>query len=227
MMMSILALMSTRSRAYLSLALAAVTFLLSSSLLHPWTALVLTWIVVVLFWVFLVILMMNHIPAEETAERARYREPRSGFMLFVTVVVTIASLGAMAYMVANLQAKPAIDRTFHIVGSVIAVFSSWLLLHTRFGLYYASMYYNEAGAIPPQPYAKGLEFQGEQGPSEGPFTFWDFMYVSFTIATTAAVSDVNVTSHTMRKIILFHSLVSFLFYTVILGLVINGVSNLL
>jgi len=226
-MISTLALMPARSRMYLSLAVAALTFLLGSRLVHPWSALVLTWIVAAVSWVSLVVVMMNQVPASETAERSQLHDPRSGLMLLVTVVVSVVSLGALAYMVANLQGRPAIDQTLHTVVSVIAVFTSWVFLHTRFGLYYAHVYYNKAGAIPPQPYAKGLEFQGEQGPSEGPFTFWDFMYVSFTVAMTAAVSDVNVTSHTMRRLILFHALVSFLFYTVILGLVLNGVSNLL
>src|SRR5262245_34953330 len=226
-MISTFALMSARSRTSLSLALAVLTFLMSSSILDLRSALVLTWIVGVLSWVSLVVMMMNHVPAEETAERAQRTAPRSGVMLFVTVVVTLASLGALAYMVANREGMPKVDATLHTVVSVIAVFASWLYLHTRFGLYYACVYYSDDGAIPPQPYIKGLAFQGEQGPSEGPFTFWDFMYVSFTIAMTSSVPDVNVTSHIMRRVILFHSIVSFLFYTVILGLVLNGISNLL
>ena len=226
-MLSTVALMGARSRRYASLGLAAVTFLLGSYLLNPWSALVLTWIVAVLTWLALVILMMNQVPATQTAERAQRHEPHSGLMLFATVVVTLASLGILAYMVANLQGKPKIDTTLHTIVSVIAVFCSWLLLHTTFGLCYAYAYYDDAGAIPSRPYARGLEFQGEQGPSEGPLTYWDFMYVSFTVAMTASVSDVNVTSLTMRKLVLFHAIVSFLFYTVILGLVLSGVANLL
>src|SRR5215467_10125892 len=100
-MIETLALLPARSRAFLSLALAAVTFLISSYLVHPWSALVLAWIVAAVSWVSLVILMMDHVPAAVTAEWARHRELRSGVTLLVTVVVSLASLGALAYMVVD------------------------------------------------------------------------------------------------------------------------------
>ena len=53
------------------------------------------------------------------------------------------------------------------------------------------------------------------------------MYFSFTVATTAATSDVNVTTSLMRRLVLLHAIVSFFFYTVILGLALNAVSNLI
>jgi len=48
-----------------------------------------------------------------------------------------------------------------------------------------------------------------------------------TRSVSAAVSDVGVTTLSMRKLVLIHAIVSFFFYTVILGLVLNGISNLI
>ena len=52
----------------------------------------------------------------------------------------------------------------------------------------------------------------------GPF---DFAYFAFTIATSFAVSDVDVTDRAIRRAVLGHQILSFLYNTSILALVIN------
>ncbi len=49
------------------------------------------------------------------------------------------------------------------------------------------------------------------------------MYISFTVGLTCAISDVDVTSATQRRGVLVHSLISFFFYTTILGVVLNAI----
>jgi len=49
----------------------------------------------------------------------------------------------------------------------------------------------------------------------------DFVYFSFVIGTTAQVSDVQVLTSRLRRLILVHSVVSFFFNTVLLALAIN------
>ena len=55
--------------------------------------------------------------------------------------------------------------------------------------------------------------------------YWDFMYYSFTIAMCYQTSDVSVTSPVMRRLTLVHSIVSFFFVLVGLGLMVNIISN--
>jgi uncharacterized membrane protein len=76
---------------------------------------------------------------------------------------------------------------------------------------YAHLYYSphpDAGLIFPEPAA--------------PPNAVDFLYFSFTIGMTAQVSDVQVTTTPMRKLVLMHGIGSFFFNTVILALAVNA-----
>ena len=55
----------------------------------------------------------------------------------------------------------------------------------------------------------------------------DFAYFSFVIGMTCQVSDVDVTSREMRRLVLLHGILSFGFNTVVLALTINTVSSFL
>ncbi|MBP6603592.1 MAG: DUF1345 domain-containing protein, partial [Verrucomicrobiales bacterium] len=57
--------------------------------------------------------------------------------------------------------------------------------------------------------------------------FIDFAYFSFVIGMTFQVSDVQITGRTMRRTVLIHSLLAFLFNTVILAFSINLATTLL
>ena len=65
-------------------------------------------------------------------------------------------------------------------------------------------------------HAGGLIFPGDRRPN-----YFDFAYFSFVIGMTCQVSDVQITSRRMRRIALFHSVLSFGFNTIILALLIN------
>lgn len=57
-------------------------------------------------------------------------------------------------------------------------------------------------------------------PVEEPI-YWDFLYFSFTIGVASQTADIGVSSVSMRKLVLLHSILSFLFNTTILALAIN------
>jgi uncharacterized membrane protein len=56
--------------------------------------------------------------------------------------------------------------------------------------------------------------------------YQDFAYFSFIIGMTCQVSDVSITSRSMRRLALLHGLLSFAFNTAILALTINVISGL-
>jgi uncharacterized membrane protein len=56
--------------------------------------------------------------------------------------------------------------------------------------------------------------------------FWDFVYFSFTIAAACQTADVATTQVSMRKLVVMHTLVSFLFNASILGFAINVTAGL-
>ena len=51
--------------------------------------------------------------------------------------------------------------------------------------------------------------------------YWDFMYFSFVIGMCAQVSDVTVSSKSIRRTVLGHGIISFLFNAALLALTVN------
>jgi uncharacterized membrane protein len=65
---------------------------------------------------------------------------------------------------------------------------------------------------------QGFTFPGTPEP-----TYLDFLYVSFTVGLTYAISDVIVTNEVQWRMVLIHSVVSFFFYSTVLGVVLNAI----
>ena len=88
-----------------------------------------------------------------------------------------------------------------------------------FALHYAGSYYApcKSGGV-----RRGLQFLGD-----GEAGWGEFAYQAFVIGCAFATADVNVTTTTMRRIVLTHGVVAFIFNTVILALTINIASGFL
>jgi len=67
----------------------------------------------------------------------------------------------------------------------------------------------------------GIDIPEEPSPD-----YLDFAYFSFVIGMTFQVSDSRITSREIRRLALLHSLLSFLFNTVIVALSINVILEL-
>jgi uncharacterized membrane protein len=57
--------------------------------------------------------------------------------------------------------------------------------------------------------------------------FWDFAYFSFTIAAACQTADVATLDAKIRRTVLLHTLISFLFNASILGFAINVTAGLI
>jgi uncharacterized membrane protein len=195
------------------------------------TALLAGWDVGIFTYLTLTFLMMSRTNAQRTLEHAQAAEPATLFTLVVvTITSVVALLGAIA--LSNRAAgRGQLAQVVHFAAGAVAVFESWLLVHTEFALYYARRYYDEAvpqaqgparaaGSI--VPFCKGLEF-----PNAEVVDYWDFMYYAFTIAMCYQTSDVTVASPVMRRVTLFHAIASFMFVLVLLGYVVNALGTVL
>ena len=97
--------------------------------------------------------------------------------------------------------------------AVFTVFLSWFTVHTLFVLRYARLYYSE--------HPGGIEF-----PNTEPPDYMDFVYVAFTVGMTFQVSDTGIAQRSIRRTVIRHALLSYIFGTVIVGVAINVVGNL-
>jgi uncharacterized membrane protein len=96
--------------------------------------------------------------------------------------------------------------------AVMTVLVSWTVLNTVYTLHYA---HRDLGSTAP-----GIAF-GDAAGQQRP-TYRDFAYVAFTIGMTYQVSDTTVHDPRIRRAVLSHALLSYLFGVVIIGGSVNS-----
>lgn len=213
-----------RHRIVVSFVVAGLVWFGLRGRVQPATQSIATWDVFALCVLLLAWLTIITTPLHKLRLRAQAQD-LSRTLIFVFVVMA-ACAGLFAVGLLFFTNKGVAQRPhfyFHLLMSLVAVVSSWMLVHTVFGLRYAHSFYGDPdGPEGPQLHAGGLEFPGGRLPD-----YMDFAYFSFVIGMTFQVSDVQITSREFRKLVLVHGMLSFGFNTVILALTINTVSNLL
>ncbi|MFA5172359.1 MAG: DUF1345 domain-containing protein [Sulfuriferula sp.] len=147
------------------------------------------------------------------------RQSSSGILALVTLTA-LASLMALTFLFKANDNVSGLAKITHVGLSVIALATSWLLIHTRYAFHYAHRYYVSGGRH--SKALGGLTFPGGNPPD-----YFDFAYFSFVIGMTSQVSDVAITSRVMRRITLIHGLLSFAFNMGVLALSINIVASMI
>jgi uncharacterized membrane protein len=140
-------------------------------------------------------------------------------VVFVIVLISIcfSLLGTLVLLIT--KDVSLVSRGLHTTVTLLGVGFSWALLHTIFTVRYAHLYYD---ADKDSNFHKGgLEFPKEENPD-----YIDFAYFSFIIGMTFQVSDVNVSSRKIRRLVLLHGLISFMFNTLIVALAITTIVNI-
>jgi uncharacterized membrane protein len=150
------------------------------------------------------------------SKRHATREDDSRVAADVTLLAAcVASLVAVGLTLVKAAASAGTTKAAFTGVSVLSVVLSWAVVHTVFTLRYGHLYYNRDG---------GMDFHD---PSEPEPDYRDFAYVAFTIGMTYQVSDTELTSRTIRSTALRHALLSFVFGTAIIAMMINVVAGLL
>ncbi len=103
--------------------------------------------------------------------------------------------------------------------TLITIALSWFFVQLIFTLRYAHEFY--------APNTSGKDRQGLVFPGETDADYWDFLHFSLIIGVANQTADVQIASQSLRRIATLHSIVSWLFNTVILALAVNLAVNLL
>jgi uncharacterized membrane protein len=211
-----------RQRLVLGLAAGAATFVVLRGQLRPASAAIAGWnaaAVVILALDWMTILTTPQRKIRQIAQQ----QDLSRFLVFLFVVITSsAALLAVGFLISVKRNQSGGHFMVHLLLTLLTVVFSWTLVHTVYGLRYAHAFYGDSDEPGVNPHAGGLIFPGDRPPD-----YFDFAYFSFVVGMTCQVSDVQITSRRMRRITLFHSVLSFGFNTMILALLINTVSGLL
>ncbi len=182
-----------------------------------------TWDVFALCVLALAWLTITTTPRDKIRLRAQKQDLGHTVIFIFIIVAACAGLFAVVFLFRTNKHEPGAHSILHLVSGLLAIVFSWLLVHTVFGLRYAHTFYgDDDDPKTKNAHAGGLDFPGNAAPD-----YMDFAYFSFVIGMTFQVSDVQITSRVLRRVVLVHGMLSFAFNTVILALTINTVSSLL
>lgn len=210
-----------RSRLILSILVALISlvllpswFSLSTKILCIWDAGMISFLAAT--WVLMV-------QAKSKTMRRNAQSQDEGRLVILSIVTTAAcaSIFAIAFILKETKGKDVSILIPHLLLAVVTIIGSWLLVHTIFAMHYAHEYYQDH-QTQSDCKAGGLDFPEDIEPD-----YWDFLYFSFVIGMTSQVSDIQITSRSMRRLSLLHSILSFFFNTAIVAMSINIIAGLI
>ena len=205
--------MSERTRLVCAM-VAAFAVAVPVAVFVPWQLSVLVgWDVAAVVFIVWTWIRVARLDGPSTATHALREDTSRDANRVLLATAAVASLaGVITALVLGKHVHGALSGVLTASG-IVTVIVSWTLIHTLFTLRYADLYY---GDVP-----GGFDFN-----SDAPPDYWDFAYVAFTVGMTFQIADTNVTEQRLRRTILIHSLLSYLFGTVIIGLTINALAGL-
>jgi uncharacterized membrane protein len=182
-----------------------------------------SWDTGVLTMLVMLVVLMARSTTDHMRARAARQDPGRSVILLVIVAGSLFSLLAIASLQKSLKGAGG-DAAFLSLATIVStIVLSWFLVHTVFTLHYAHGYYGpSADEHDEDGLVGGLEFPSKDKPD-----YWDFMYFSFVVGMTCQVSDVEISGRHLRRLALFHGVVSFFFNTIILALTINILASAL
>jgi uncharacterized membrane protein len=196
-----------RPRTFIAMVIGIVMVLLLPASLRMVTRLLIGWDSFVAVYIALAYVMMLRKQHDYIKRNAALQDDGRILILLVTQLGALASIAAIVFELgASSKSAP------ELMLAVITIALSWTMVHTTFALHYAHDYYR--GAKP-----GGLQFPS--GDSKEKPDYWDFVYFSFVIGMTAQVSDVGITDKIIRRTATVHGIISFVFNTALLALMVN------
>jgi uncharacterized membrane protein len=172
----------------------------------------------VMFAVYLALIFTRTMPIltpEFLRKHADASDTPVGFIFLAVVVVLVVSFYALF---SALHASDGPD-VAEVGLSIVSVLLGWFVIHTMAALHYAYEFYESGEATPGKSspgVAGGLAFPEGDSPNG-----IAFLYFSYVLGTAFAVSDIQVTSNHMRRLVMIHSVFSYFFNTLIVAATVN------
>jgi uncharacterized membrane protein len=181
----------------------------------PWQAsLLVAWVVTASVAVGAVLVQTWKLDPTQTAAWATREDDSRAASDLLLVSASVVSLAAVAFGLVKAGQMDGYARAGMTAVTVLSVFLAWGVVQSVFTLRYARLYYGGRSG--------GIEFNEDDQPD-----YHDFGYLALTIGMTYQVSDTNLGSKTIRRTATRHALLSYLFGTVVVAVMINVVASLL
>ena len=164
----------------------------------------------------LIYLWMTRLTAEQICSKYVEEDESAPVIVAVVTIAALLSLFAIVEPLATIKHVTGPERIARFALAALTLVNSWILVPTMFTTHYADLFYSANAESRP------LHFPETSMP-----VFWDFAYFSFTIAAACQTSDVSTTNARVRKAVIAHTVISFLFNASILGFAINVTAGLI
>ena len=206
--------MSTSNRRLLVSSVIGLAVGVAVSFLSLWQAATLTgWCAAAVAFLALVARSVGRLDAAGTEEHATAEAPSVLLADATLLAASAASLIGVGFVLAKAGELSGYAKGLTAGLGAVSVMLAWATVQTIFMLRYARMYYDAKDG--------GVDFGGDK-PDYG-----DFAYLAFTIGMTYQVSDTAITERAIRRVVLRHAVLSFVFATAFIAVLINVVGGLL
>ena len=201
---------------------AIVGFLTLAILPAEWrwpTRLLIAWNIGTWSYIAAAFIMMAQSTTQTIRRRAVMTDEGRFVVLVLACIAATASFAAIFMQLATVKDAHGLLRAGHLGLAGATIISAWTFTHVMFAQHYAHEYFIERASereLAPE-YRGGLHFPGEQSPD-----FFD----AFIIGVASQTADIEICSRPMRRVSLVHSLLSFVFNTIVVALTINIASGL-
>lgn len=208
-------------RVLISMGLSAITFFcIENTSLPQLVKLVIVWDVYALSYCVTSWIVFF---ARTCAQIRQHAREEDGSRIFVYLVILLSSFASLFTVLLLISSDDIKDTTpyIYVPAAILGILLSWMMVHITFTFHYAHLFYDDDEEGNSQKHAGGLNFPNENKPD-----YLDFAYFSFIIGMTFQVSDVEVSSKKLRRVVLLHSLLAFGLNTFVVALTINLIAGL-
>jgi uncharacterized membrane protein len=169
---------------------------------------------------FLVTVWRVILPADaaKTQRIAMAEDETRGTSRLILLVASVASLFAVAFLLGAAGRTSGGEQVLYVATAILTVVLSWTVVNTVYLLRYADLYYSSAID------GRAIDF-GSAAPADAP-DYRDFAYIAFTIGMTYQVSDTTLRDRRIRREVLHHAVMSYVFGVAIVAGTVNLVSGL-
>jgi uncharacterized membrane protein len=203
-------------RFWIAVAIGIASFFFLTPALSLVSRLLLSWDIGVVLFLVMIYMWMKGQTSEAMCTHYAEEDPSGPVILVAVTVAALVSLLAVVEPLATLRHAGHGQQVWRFGIAAVTLIASWLLVPTMFTMHYADMFYSAPAKDRP------LLFPKTEMPA-----FWDFTYFSFTIAAACQTADVSTTEVSVRRVVVLHSIISFVFNLAILGFAINITAGLI
>jgi uncharacterized membrane protein len=158
-----------------------------------------------------------HFTSADTRAYATVEDTTRGIADTVLLAASTVSLVGVAVAFLKANGGSTDEEVLIKAIGVVTILVSWLVVHTILAFKYAHQYYGDP--------VGGINFKSVDRDPDPDYR--DFAYLAFTVGMTYQVADTDVTLRAMRRLVLRHALLSFVFGSVILATTVNLIADLL